>query len=126
MTSHMTNTLNNPRSLAYQRGRRAAEARATHTKLPTTIHYKTAQLIAMLEVDPESVEEFIPRKPDLSGEWADSETPQTLVRAVTGAGAIGDEEMSTLCCAWERGVSDHFYGACITELRRKSERRVAS
>lgn len=121
----MTDTLNNPLSLAYERGRKAAEAAATHTEIPEPPHNVT-HLIAMLMSGSPEAEPHLPSRPDLSAEWGGSETISSLVRAVTGAGAICSDEEDDICEAWERGVSDHFANACIAELRRRSERRVAS
>jgi hypothetical protein len=110
-------------SAAYRRGRFAAEARATNTEIPGPPITAEA-LIALIEEESPAAEAFLPSRPDLSAEWGGSETPRTLVRTITGHDPVHPDEEDAICEAWERGVSDHFYQACITELRRRIERRA--
>jgi hypothetical protein len=117
-------------SLAYQRGKKAGEAAATYTEIPQPPPSGVPDaeaLIALIEDNAPEAELFLPSRPDLSAEWGGSETSRSLVRAVTGSDPhdLHDFDDEAICDAWERGVADHFYKACVAELRRKSEGRMA-
>lgn len=77
-----------------------------------------ARMVAMLENgDPEAYD-YLPRRPDLSGEYADDMTPVRLYGEIIGyndAGGIDDEDGETtaaLCDAYESGVDDTFEHEC--------------
>lgn len=59
--------------------------------------------------------------PNLSGEFADSPTPQSLLRDIVGPDADPDlaDELAT---AWEEGVEAEFEGAVTRELNRWVDR----
>jgi hypothetical protein len=100
---------------AYERGRRAAESAATHTEARNPAH-----LIAWIEMGHPSVDGMLPSKPNLSGEWGGSESSGSLVRSLVGEAMLTDEETyDAICEAWEAGVNDHWYQACIAELQRQ-------
>lgn len=70
------------------------------------------------------LDECLPARPDLSGQWASDLTPQHLVADIIGwdtLEALSDDvrtdTMDTLANAWEDGVSDTFEDACVAELR---------
>jgi hypothetical protein len=107
--------------LAYERGRKAAESAATWTELPAP-PMTVERLIDMIEADEGDQWEYLPTRPDLSGEWSGSETSQSLADATCGRQACKDAPMllDALCDAWERGVADAWLPACARELVRRS------
>lgn len=106
---------------AYERGADAARAAASWTADGNTRPEDAARVLAMLrDGDPEA-DDFLPRRPDLSGEFADDPTPATLAEEITGLdlGAGTDENVAlidAIADAFERGVSETFEEACEAEL----------
>ena len=93
----------------------------------STEHY--ARLVTMMADGDPRLDEYLPARPDLSGEWADK-TPASLFETVTGfdahaeASFNGDayaELVEQLCDAWEAGVSDTFETECERLIRRQLE-----
>lgn len=76
-----------------------------------------ARLLAMLDAGDPAVRDFLPREPDLSGEWADDLTPFALAQEV-GAEA---SEIDVVADAYMLGVSETFEDACVAELLRVVE-----
>lgn len=78
------------------------------------------------EGDP-AAEQYLPPRPNLSGEWADSMSPRILFESVTGLDAHAEasfnvdaynEVLELLCDAWDEGVSETFEPAIGAELAR--------
>jgi hypothetical protein len=60
-------------------------------------------------------DEYLPAAPNLSGEWADSLTPQTLFEMIVGrepASAADGDVVERLADAFEQGVGETFSGEC--------------
>jgi hypothetical protein len=70
----------------------------------------------MEDCDP-FADDYLPRYPDLSGEFAGDYTPLTLARDILDADDPSAEDIDTLADAWEDGVSETFYSACESILR---------
>jgi len=59
-----------------------------------------------------------PDAPNLSGEWADSMTPQKLISELgLDADDVTGEDVADICAAWEDGADGAFYDAVDSHLR---------
>jgi hypothetical protein len=89
------------------------------------------RVLRMLEEGDPAADDYLPRRPDLSGEWADGMTPTMLYQEITGESHADAEAeagmayetlvgtlLDSLCDAYEEGVADTFQEACEAELRR--------
>jgi hypothetical protein len=115
---------------AEREGADAARAAATWTCDGNTYPAHTRRVLAMLEGG-DDVDEYLPRRPDLAGEYADDRTPQSLAADIVGSSArlyalhgynapdlIPAERVDAIADAYEQGVADTFTDACAAELRR--------
>ena len=107
---------------AFRLGQEAARAAASWTA-----DDHAARVLAMLEAGDPEAENYLPARPDLSGEWADAPTPRSLFEEVTGLDAHAEatfnqdayqDVLGQLCEAWERGVAETFEAVCEAELRK--------
>jgi hypothetical protein len=90
-----------------------SEAAATWAADGTTVEQAKATLELLREGDP-AVWDWMPREPDLSGEYADDLTPALLFAQVTGV-RPGDglaELVEQVADAYLDGVSVRFSAAC--------------
>ena len=85
-----------------------------------------ADILEMLDNGDPQVDEYLPQRPDLSGEWADSPTPRSLFEDITGLDAHAESSwnydgyqavLEVICEAWEDGVSEVFETECERILR---------
>jgi hypothetical protein len=67
-------------------------------------------VLAMFDAGDPSVDDYLPARPDLSGQWADSMTPSRLADECGGW-------VAGLCDAYEAGVAEHFDAECERLLR---------
>ena len=83
-----------------------------------------ARKLAMLEAGDPAADDFLPRRPNLSGEFADDPTPASLCEGICDApfGTLTADDVeaieTALCDAYENGVSETFEDACAAELRK--------
>jgi len=103
--------------------REAYELGAEHARIAAswvdgnTSHDAIVRVVAMLDAgDPEAYD-YLPREPNLSGEWADDLTPLRLVTEIAGDEIDPDPIIDAVCEAYERGVSDTFEPECERILR---------
>lgn len=110
---------------ARERGSEAARAVASWIG-PVEVN-SARELLSKLEDGDPAVWDYLPARPDLSGEWADGLTPARLFEDVTGRdywqgfafeGDSHDELVDTIAQAFEEGVEETFEDACQTELRK--------
>jgi hypothetical protein len=95
---------------AYARGVEAAEAAASWL---TCGNAQTArELLGLMHDGDPQVWDFLPARPNLSGEWADDPTPITLARDLTGREHVCIPEMESIADAFEAGVDATFEAAC--------------
>lgn len=97
-------------------GRAAGSDAADGNTDPDAIR-ETLRLLA--DGDP-AVEQFLPSRPDLSGEWSGDPTPASLIEDYLYHGEPEDadlEDADALADAWEEGVSETFEAACEETLR---------
>lgn len=76
-------------------------------------------VVRMLDDGDPQAYDYLPRQPDLSGEFADDPTPDRLYQEITGQVVLGGrvDDMHALCDAYEAGVSDTFIPECERVLR---------
>jgi hypothetical protein len=76
-------------------------------------------VLEMIDNGDPAVSDYLPREPNLSGEYADDMTPSVLYREITGSDISSDRGalVDTLADAYEAGVSDTFYAECERILR---------
>lgn len=95
----------------------------------TKTEFIPAVLKMMDDGDP-AVESYLPARPNLSGEWADDLTPQTLYERITerdhadaerdaglGYETLVGSVIDALADAYEAGVADTFESECERILR---------
>jgi hypothetical protein len=103
----------------------AEHARTAASWIGPMEHRSAREILSLIEAGDPRADEYLPRRPDLSGEFADDPTPLSIAREITGLDLIGDgtavEEIDAICDAYEQGVSDTFEDACVTELRKWAE-----
>lgn len=104
---------------AFNLGREAAAAAASWAADGRTDNDWARHALAMLaDGDPE-VWDYLPERPNLSGEWATERTPASLAREVLGWDAsLTPDEIDALAEAYEAGVDAEFEEACEAELLR--------
>lgn len=80
-----------------------------------------AYVLALMEDCDPAADDYLPQRPDLSGEWADVPTPLRLARDIMGIYDMNEDVASdvidAIADAYETGVSDTFTDACESELR---------
>jgi hypothetical protein len=125
MPDHLPNRQTAHENAAYLMGRDAALARASWVVDGNTDAAAIAGVVRMLD-NGEDVSDYLPARPDLSGEWADEMNPARLFEEVSGWDAHAEASFSVdafgdyvdaLCEAWEAGVSDTFEAECERILR---------
>jgi len=112
---------------AFRLGQEAAQTAASWAVNGNTSAEHASRMLAMLDAGDPAADDYLPARPDLSGEWTDAPTPRSLFEDVTGLDAHAESTwqpdayqmvLEALCDAWERGVSETFEGACEAELRK--------
>lgn len=109
---------------AYQLGREAGEAAASWVVDGNTDVQIARGLLKMLDDGDPAAEQYLPRRPDLSGEFAEDLTPRGLYLEVTGNDPYSEADADTiqaLSDAWEDGVADTFELTCEAELIKHCE-----
>jgi hypothetical protein len=94
----------------------------------TDEHY--ARLLRMIDDGDPRAEEYLPTRPNLSGEWADDLSPIGLYEQITGLDHSEEEDaagmayetligsvVDAIANAWEEGVSETFEIECERLLR---------
>jgi hypothetical protein len=106
---------------AYALGVSAALAAASWVVDGNTPPDHIRRVLAMLEDGDPMADDYLPARPNLSGEWADAPTPASLYREIIGNPGDWDpsesEAASEIADAWEAGVSDTFAPECERILR---------
>jgi hypothetical protein len=104
---------------ARARGQSDARAAASWITDGNTKHEAAVAVLQLAEDGDPALDDYLPRRPDLSGEFADDLTPASLAEEITGADAseIDSDLIDTLADAYEDGVSETFEDACVAELR---------
>jgi hypothetical protein len=107
---------------AYALGVSAALAAASWTVDGNTPPDHIARVLAMLEDGDPAAYDYLPTEPNLSGEWADAPTPDSLYSEIVGDERTAEEGgqydlRDAIADAWEAGVSDTFAPECERILR---------
>jgi hypothetical protein len=100
---------------ARMQGRQVAADAATWATDGNTDPEHARRVLAMLEDGDPAAWDYLPRIPNLSGEYSDEPTPRDLADLFL-EGAEGDD-LTALADAWEEGVGEMFGDACEAELR---------
>lgn len=112
---------------AYALGCEHAQSAATWTVDGNTASEHVERIARMFDDGDPALFDYLPPRPDLSGQWADGLTQRSLVEQVTGLSGHAeatwnmdayDAVCGAICEAYERGVSDTFEQACEAEIRR--------
>lgn len=87
-------------------------------------HYE--RLARMMDDGDPALDDFLPTRPDLSGEWSGAPTPASLFEEVTGLDAHAEASwnqdayqtaLEAICDAWEAGVDETFEMECERLVR---------
>lgn len=105
---------------AKQLGQDHANNAASWTTDGNSDRDERGRVLEMLRAGDPAVWDYLPPPPNLSGEWADELTPQSLATQIVGSDLDNVEDESTLidelCSAYEEGVDETFESACEIEL----------
>lgn len=102
---------------AREAGREAARRAATWLTDGNTDRAMAARLLVMIREGDPAADSYFPRRPDLSGEWADAPTPRSLAEEIIRTDELPDELPTELADAWEEGCSEAWEPALEAELR---------
>jgi hypothetical protein len=111
---------------AYQRGVQDAIAAASWVIDGNTKREAVAYVVGLLDAGDPAADDYLPARPNLSGEWADELTPGRLFEEVTGHDAHAEATfnqdayqavLEPICQAYEAGVDDTFSDECERVLR---------
>lgn len=106
---------------ARQLGRKAGIAAASWIIDGNSKRELILALLTMMDDGDPQVDYYFPRRPDLSGEWADDSTPASIAEEVSGldvnANEIEPEQVDEIAGAWEEGVSETFQSEIERILR---------
>lgn len=100
---------------AYARGVEAAKAAASWIIDGNTPREHIEQLARWGDDGDPRLDDHLPNRPNLSGEWADAPTPASLAVEILGTGpdtAEREEQVDAICDAFEQGVDDTFTQEC--------------
>jgi hypothetical protein len=125
--TYMERRLPSPTEDAYTRGVEAANAAASWIIDGNTKPEAIAYVVALLDTGDPRVDDYLPRRPDLSGEYADDPTPQSLAADILGADwethgynapdFLPAEQVDAIADAYEEGVDETFVPECERLLR---------
>jgi hypothetical protein len=103
---------------AFDRGVEDAVAAASWIIDGNTPQDSIRRVIELIDAG-DDLDVYLPRRPNLSGEYADDLTPIGLVRAITGQHIddVSPEDAEALCDAYEEGVAETFDVECERILR---------
>jgi hypothetical protein len=105
-------------TVAGARGTDAAEAAASWIVDGNTKTELIPAVLAMFDSGDPGVEDYLPRRPDLSGEWAGDPTPASLVADIAGAEYADSPVLADILAdAYESAVAERFESACEEQLR---------
>lgn len=97
-------------------GREEGENAGSWAADGNTSHEHIRCVLAMIENGDPQAYDYLPRRPSLSGEWADEITCRDLVGLVTGSDEVPDWLDEEIAQAWEDGVAETFEIACVETL----------
>lgn len=105
---------------AKELGSEAARNAATWAVDGNTSQGHIQRVLKMFDDGDPAVDDYLPARPDLSGEWADSPTPNSIVEEVTSStgSVVNEAGREAIIDAWEEGVSETFAEACEAEFRK--------
>jgi hypothetical protein len=105
---------------AREMGRRAGIAAASWVFDGNTSPFQVERMVKWMDDGDPQYEQYLPARPNLSGEWADDPTPGTLAYEITGLDSDYpgfDQIVDAIADAWEAGVDETFEVECERILR---------
>jgi hypothetical protein len=104
---------------AYALGVEAAKTAASWCTDGNTSDEHYARMIRWFDDGDPQVSDYLPTRPNLSGEWADAPTLLSLAADVTSFRVehIAPEILDAIADAWEAGVADTFETECERLIR---------
>lgn len=114
----MTNeqTMTDYERQAYELGAEHARNAASWVIDGNTSTDAIRRVVALLD-EGADIDDYLPRAPNLSGEYADDLTPLRLVTEITGDSVDPDPIIDGISDAYEAGVSETFSAECERILR---------
>lgn len=115
MTPAQQDAIAQAREIGREAARNAASWIADGNTKPEAIAY----VLELFDAGDPAVDDYLPARPNLSGQWADELTPHSLADLVGQTiNDLQEGELDEICGAFEEGVSETFESACETELRK--------
>jgi hypothetical protein len=105
---------------AREMGRQAGINAASWVIDGNTTLFHIERMVAMYDEGDPEYHDYLPTRPNLSGEWADDPTPGTLAYEITGLDSDYpgfDQIVDAIADAWEAGVDETFEVECERILR---------
>lgn len=106
---------------AYQLGRHAGQAAASWATDGNTSRDHARRVLQLIADGDPQLDDLLPAVPSLSGEWADDDTPRTLIDQVRHGDDLADfidDLADQLADAWDRGVMDTFMPTIERDMAR--------
>lgn len=105
---------------ARQSGMHAAQNAATWVTDGNDSDESRRHKLKLIDEGDPLMDQYLPARPSLSGEWNTDITPAKLIEEVTGRQPedVPNEDRESILNAWENAVNDHFVQACEAELRK--------
>jgi hypothetical protein len=111
---------------ATKMGREAGIAAASWVTDGNTSREHYVRLAQMMDDGDPQLDDLLPARPNLSGEWADAPTPRSLFEDITGMDAHAESSwncdayqavLEPICEAWEQGCDEAFTQECERLVR---------
>lgn len=101
---------------AHMRGEMAARSAASWVTDGNHPREHYVRLLRMMDDGDPALSDYLPQRPNLSGEWSDDTTDHTLALDILGPDYLG-KDRDALAEAWERGVDETFESECERLVR---------
>jgi len=105
------------RSAAYDRGKDEALKAASWVVDGNTSQDHIRQMVKWWDGGDPQFHDYLPKYPDLSGEFADSLTPHKLANEICGLNNCSSDDLDDLIEGFAEGVADFFEPECVKLLR---------
>jgi hypothetical protein len=102
---------------AREMGRQAGIAAASWVIDGNTSQEHIQRMVAMYDEGDPEYHDYLPTRPNLSGEWADDPTPLSITTEIVGDEVDPDPIVDAIAEAWEAGADETFEVECERILR---------
>lgn len=114
----MSQTERTYKTAAYEKGKEAALAAASWCCDGNTPQDHIRRMVKWFDDGDPQYEQYLPQRPNLSGEWEDGLTPTKLAEEILPNYAREEPDLiDEITEAFEEGVADHFEPECERILR---------